>query len=65
MAAFFSQVGYKSTGEWKEEIVFFDPDQGDGAACRRRRPPAAVFPDGTPAQLCRRTGIRARSSPIG
>ncbi len=25
MAAFFSQVGYKSTAEWKEEIVFFDP----------------------------------------
>ena len=25
MAGFFSQVGYKSTAEWKEEIVFFDP----------------------------------------
>ena len=25
MAAFFSQVGYKPTGEWKEEIVFWDP----------------------------------------
>ncbi len=25
MAAFFSQIGYKETGEWKEEIVFFDP----------------------------------------
>ncbi len=24
MAAFFSQVGHKYTGEWKEEIVFFD-----------------------------------------
>jgi len=24
MAAFFSQIGYKSTGEWKEEIVSFD-----------------------------------------
>lgn len=24
MAAFFSQVGYKSTLEWKEEIVYFD-----------------------------------------
>ena len=24
MATFFSQVGYKATGEWKEEIVFFD-----------------------------------------
>ncbi len=25
MAAFFSQIGYKPTGEWKEEIVYFDP----------------------------------------
>ncbi len=27
MAAFFAKVGYKSTGEWKEEIVYFDPDK--------------------------------------
>lgn len=25
MAAFFSQVGYKPTAEWKEEVVFWDP----------------------------------------
>ena len=25
MAVFFSQVGYKPTGEWKEEIIFWDP----------------------------------------
>ena len=25
MAAFFSQIGYKPTGEWKEENVFWDP----------------------------------------
>jgi hypothetical protein len=25
MAPFFSQVGYKPTSEWKEEIVFWDP----------------------------------------
>ncbi len=25
MAVFFSQLGYKSTSEWKEEIVFWDP----------------------------------------
>jgi hypothetical protein len=42
MAGFFSQVGYKMTAEWKEEIVFSDPD----------KPAAkAVFPDGTPARL--------------
>jgi hypothetical protein len=42
MAAFFSQVAYKSTVEWKEEIVFFDPNKSR---------PAAVFPDGTPAHI--------------
>ena len=44
MAVFFSQVGYKPTGEWKEEIVFFD----------RSKPlptPDAVFPDGTRTRL--------------
>ena len=44
MATFFAQVGYKSTQEWKEEIVFFDP----------RKPlnsEEAIFPDGTKASL--------------
>jgi len=44
MAAFFSQIGYKSTGEWKEEIVFFDPEKKAPGA-------AAVFPDGKPARI--------------
>jgi hypothetical protein len=42
MAAFFSQVGYKATSEWKEEIVFFDADKGTKAA---------VLPDGTTVRL--------------
>jgi hypothetical protein len=42
MAAFFSQVGYKATAEWKEEIVFFDPDKGTRAS---------VLPDGTTVRL--------------
>ncbi len=42
MAGFFSQIGYKYTGEWKEEIVFLDPS----------KPPAkAAFPDGKSAKL--------------
>ena len=44
MAAFFSRVGYKHTGEWKEEIVFFDPAKPVEA-----RP--LIFPDGTEARL--------------
>jgi hypothetical protein len=42
MAAFFAQIRYKPTGEWKEEIVLFDPEK---AAV------SAVFPDGTPARV--------------
>ncbi|TWU37327.1 DUF1553 domain-containing protein [Novipirellula artificiosorum] len=30
MAVFFSQVGYKPTAEWKEEIVFWDPLDSSG-----------------------------------
>lgn len=43
MASFFSQLNYKATGEWKEEIVYFDPAK-----------PAVgtpMFPDGTKAKL--------------
>lgn len=43
MAAFFSQIGYKSTGEWKEEIVYFD--------AAKKRAGVPVFPDGKPARL--------------
>jgi len=62
MAAFFSQIGYKPTGEWKEEIVYFDPDKvapafapaPAGASARQAGPAGprqAVFPDGTIARL--------------
>jgi len=43
MGGFFSQVAYKSTSEWKEEIVSFDPNKATASA--------AIFPDGTPAKL--------------
>ncbi len=49
MGIFFCKVGYKSTAEWKEEIVFFDPGKtnefglaGDGDA---------TFPDGKSIRL--------------
>ena len=32
MSAFFAKIGYKSTAEWKEEIVFFDPN----ASCPKK-----------------------------
>ena len=45
MAAFFGWVGFKSTSEWKEEIVFFDPARATNA------PLTATFPDGTSLTL--------------
>ncbi|MBL9211271.1 MAG: DUF1553 domain-containing protein [Opitutaceae bacterium] len=48
LAMCFRYVGFKPTGEWKEEIVFFDPEKfpAGGRA-------AAVFPDGAVAHLTR------------
>lgn len=45
LAAFFSQVGYKSTAEWKEEIVFNDW-QGTNAVLFLGNERRATFPDG-------------------
>ena len=45
LAGFFTGVRYKATGEWKEEIVFFDASVPVDPA---RKP---VFPDGIPAAL--------------
>ncbi len=49
MAAFFSQISYKSTAEWKEEIVSYDPDHTVGSA--KAAVTEAVFPDGTAVRL--------------
>ena len=50
MAAFFTKVGYKSTAEWKEEIVFFDSGMTNIASPNGAATPP-TFPDGTPARL--------------
>jgi hypothetical protein len=65
MAVFFSQVGYKPTREWKEEVVFWDPLGSRAAAAAApkgtTRPTSApvaervqrtaVLPDGTRIRL--------------
>jgi hypothetical protein len=66
MAAFFSQVKYKQTAEWKEEIVCFDPNklalskpvlsvveraEGAAAPATGGAAMAAIVPEGTPARL--------------
>lgn len=53
LAGFFTAVRYKSTGEWKEEIVFWDPTAPADPAR------APVFPDGTPAAIRRGEDPRA------
>jgi hypothetical protein len=44
LSAFFSQVGYKCTSEWKEEIVYFNPAASNAQM-------SATFPDGTRAEF--------------
>jgi len=44
MAGFFSQVGYKATSEWKEEIIYFDPSSSNALM-------SATFPDGTAVEF--------------
>jgi len=46
MAAFFSRIGFKNTGEWKEEIVYFN-----GIDDSRAKKEMATFPDGTSVRL--------------
>ena len=53
MAAFFSQIGYKSTGEWKEEIIYFDSGKATNGLWR-----VAKFPDGQAANLSPETDPR-------
>ena len=61
LAAFFAQVGYKPTQEWKEEHVFWDPLKSAtwggsnqtvvGTPPTNRPPSVAFFPDGTKIKL--------------
>ncbi|MCX7825254.1 MAG: DUF1549 and DUF1553 domain-containing protein [Verrucomicrobiae bacterium] len=65
MAEFFTKIGYKNTGEWKEQIVFFDPNQTATqentaagqtetnvvAKIAPRVAAKPAFPDGTPVKL--------------
>lgn len=46
LTGFFARVSYKATGEWKEEIVYFDPDKPLPDASG-----GITFPDGTRTRL--------------
>jgi len=51
MAAFFARVGWKTTAEWKEEIVFFD-------VTKPAPSPTAMLPDGGVVKLTPRQDPR-------
>jgi hypothetical protein len=45
LSVFFANVGYKATGEWKEEIIFFNPASTNAGSLNGASCPA-VFPNG-------------------
>lgn len=49
MAQFFAYVGFKSSKEWKEEIVYFDLKKAIEQSAQQR--PQAMLPDGTKVTL--------------
>ena len=50
LAGFFANVGYKTTAEWKEEIVYFNPASTNVGALNGSSL-KAVFPDGSSLKL--------------
>ncbi len=50
MAMFFANIGYKTTAEWKEEIVFFNPASTNAGALNGS-PQKAVLRDGSTVKL--------------
>lgn len=55
LGGFFGQLSYKATGEWKEEIVFFDPSKRSvgvpPASAKAGGDACATFPDGMSVHL--------------
>ncbi|MGE4490235.1 MAG: DUF1553 domain-containing protein [Kiritimatiellales bacterium] len=50
LEAFFGKIAYKKTAEWKEEIVYFDPEM-TFLDPQTRKPAVPAFLDGEPAVL--------------
>ena len=68
MAAFFSQIGFKSTGEWKEEIVWFSGmDESHGAKQEAKLPDGTIpeIPEGQdPREVFATWLISSKNSPF-
>ena len=64
MAAFFSEVAFKKTGEWKEEIVLLDPEKAaSGSTLVGRFPDGKIarIPTGTDPRVVFATGCSGRA----
>ena len=59
MAVFFSQIGYKPTGEWKEENVFWDPLKSSAVPGNTAPGQAAIRVSGQARQRRRRATAAA------
>jgi hypothetical protein len=62
MTAFFSQVGYKPTSEWKEECVFWDPLDASDVAGNSAPGRAAVAAIGLASNSVAQPAIPARTN---
>jgi hypothetical protein len=62
MTAFFSQIGYKPTGEWKEEHVFWDPLRTSVLAANTAPGRAAIASIGNPTNYPPQASIAVRTN---
>jgi hypothetical protein len=63
MTAFFSQLGYKPTSEWKEEHVFWDPLRSTALAGNSAPGRAAIAEIGQPSNSVSGLSMPARTNP--
>jgi hypothetical protein len=64
MTAFFSQIGYKPTGEWKEECVFWDPLGSSTAEGNIAPGRAAIVAIGNPTNYAAQSALPVRTNPL-
>jgi hypothetical protein len=64
MTAFFSEIGYKPTGEWKEEHVFWDPIGSSRLAGNTAPGRVAIASIGNPTNYASQASIPARTNAV-
>lgn len=64
MTAFFSQIGYKPTSEWKEEHVFWDPLGSSAVAGNSAPGRAAIAAIGQPSNSVSQLSIPTRTNGV-